>query len=310
MAKKMHFTRLLALSGKVKYMFIRREFSFTKSKCKLNIAYSTYPEGSKLNVTTKAPIFVLHGVFGSRSNWHTLAKRIAADTHRQVVTLDARNHGDSDHDPFMDYLTMCDDLLGVMDDLGVERSLLLGHSMGGKTVMTCALSKPERVEGLIVVDTAPKDSPGTAIIQQYAESMLKVTIPSDDIPPSEAKQLVGEQLQPFIKDIGIRQFLLTNLVLSSNGMYQWRCNLKAIFDNFGHLRSFPQLKKPCTDIKTVFIGGSKSQHIDSEALPAINCLFPYAEIHHIANAGHWVHSERPAQFVEIVRNFVVSLSKL
>jgi esterase len=59
----------------------------------------------------------------------------------QVVALDARNHGDSDHHPVMDYLTMRDDLLGVMDKLKVEKSVLLGHSMGGKTVMTYALSR-------------------------------------------------------------------------------------------------------------------------------------------------------------------------
>ena len=65
----------------------------------------------------------------------------------QVVTLDARNHGESEHNPMMDYLTMRDDLLGVMDILKVERPILLGHSMGGKTVMTCALT----VVGLQIV---------------------------------------------------------------------------------------------------------------------------------------------------------------
>ena len=56
------------------------------------------------------------------------------------MTLDARNHGESDHSPSMDYLVMHEDLLGVMDKLKVERPIVLGHSMGGKTGMVTALS--------------------------------------------------------------------------------------------------------------------------------------------------------------------------
>ena len=56
------------------------------------------------------------------------------------MTLDARNHGDSDHSPSMDYLIMHEDLIGVMDTLKVERPVVLGHSMGGKTAMASALT--------------------------------------------------------------------------------------------------------------------------------------------------------------------------
>lgn len=59
----------------------------------------------------------------------------------QVVTLDARNHGESGHDTKINYLLMRDDLLRMMDAMGVEKAILLGHSMGGKTVMCFALSK-------------------------------------------------------------------------------------------------------------------------------------------------------------------------
>ncbi|KAK7087524.1 hypothetical protein V1264_021562 [Littorina saxatilis] len=245
-------------------------------------------------------------MFGSKANWHSLAKRIASATHRNVVTLDARNHGDSEHHPTMDYLIMRDDLLGAMDMLKVEKPILLGHSMGGKTVMACALSVPERVERLVVVDTAPKDSPGTDTLRKYAEKMRNVAMPPASTVAPEARRMVGDQMKEFVPEEGVRQFLLTNLKQTADNSYTWRVNLDAIIDNFDSLHSFPaQMTKPCTDRKTIFIGGAKSQHVDSSAEPSIHRLFPGCPIQLIPDAGHWVHSEKPKQFVQMVEQFLL-----
>ena len=59
----------------------------------------------------------------------------------QVITYDARNHGDSDHSPEFNFSCMADDLNDLMDDLGFSQPFVMGHSMGGKTAMTFALNK-------------------------------------------------------------------------------------------------------------------------------------------------------------------------
>ena len=51
---------------------------------KVNIAYTIYPDGIKLDLAQKSPIFILHGLFGSKANWHSVAKQIASLTQRQV----------------------------------------------------------------------------------------------------------------------------------------------------------------------------------------------------------------------------------
>ena len=59
----------------------------------------------------------------------------------QVITVDVRNHGNSPHVAQMDYHSMAGDVEGVLEKLGVDKAVMLGHSMGGKIAMVMALTK-------------------------------------------------------------------------------------------------------------------------------------------------------------------------
>lgn len=73
----------------------------------------------------------------------------------QIVTVDARNHGESDHSPEMNYFCQALDVWQLFQELELHKAVLMGHSMGGKTAMTFALSHPEYVDSLVVVDMSP-----------------------------------------------------------------------------------------------------------------------------------------------------------
>src|SRR5690606_24200481 len=102
----------------------------------------------------KPPLVVLRGLLGSSRNWMAAGKDLSPDFH--VMALDLRNHGESGHAPEHNYLTMTNDVLAWLDEAGLERVRLMGHSMGGKTAMRLACLAPERVEALVVVDIAPR----------------------------------------------------------------------------------------------------------------------------------------------------------
>lgn len=70
--------------------------------------------------------------------------------------VDLRNHGESDHHTSMTYKEMAEDVLRYADQKGIEKFSLLGHNIGAKTAMTLACLHPERVNGLISIDTSPK----------------------------------------------------------------------------------------------------------------------------------------------------------
>src|SRR5258705_217870 len=100
------------------------------------------------------PLVILHGLFGSLENWHTISTRLAAHFH--VFALDQRNHGQSPHSPEMDYDFMADDLREFLEQHALPRADVIGHSMGGKVAMQFAALYPDLVYRLIIVDIAPK----------------------------------------------------------------------------------------------------------------------------------------------------------
>ena len=73
----------------------------------------------------------------------------------QIVTVDARNHGESEHSPEMNYFLQSLDVCNLFQELEISKAVVMGHSMGGKTAMTFSLSHPESVDSLIVVDMSP-----------------------------------------------------------------------------------------------------------------------------------------------------------
>ena len=103
------------------------------------------------------PLLVFHGLFGMLDNWGTFGKEMGELF--PVHLLDLRNHGKSFHSEEMSHDAMASDILNYMNVHGLEKVNLLGHSLGGKAVMQFAITHPEKVEKLIVVDIAPKAYP-------------------------------------------------------------------------------------------------------------------------------------------------------
>ncbi len=77
-----------------------------------------------------------------------------------MYVLDARNHGESPHVPDTTYSLMANDTVHFMKQEEMTKTILIGHSMGGRTAMLTALRHPELVEKLIVLDVSPENTPG------------------------------------------------------------------------------------------------------------------------------------------------------
>ena len=101
------------------------------------------------------PLLLLH-VFGNEAHvWDDFAP-LAAPYYR-VLAMDHRGHGDSDPDPEhrYGYDALVRDVEAVTAHLGIERLVLVGHSMGGRTAIRFAGAHPERMAGLVIVDAGP-----------------------------------------------------------------------------------------------------------------------------------------------------------
>jgi esterase len=89
------------------------------------------------------PVVILHGLFGSRRNWRDIAQALSAN-HR-VLCVDLRNQGDSPWAATKSYAEMAADVRMLIQTRGLDRPVLIGHGMGGKTAMALALESPEAV---------------------------------------------------------------------------------------------------------------------------------------------------------------------
>jgi pimeloyl-ACP methyl ester carboxylesterase len=253
----------------------------------IQLAAAEYGEG--------APVAILHGLFGSGRNWHSIAQQLAAQ-HR-VLAFDLRNHGASPWANGMSYREMIEDLRASLLGRGVERTALLGHSMGGKVAMLAALLHPVEVERLIVVDIAPVPNPPTLLA--YVRAMRGI-----DLRGVTRRSEVDSLLAAAIPNQAERAFLLQNLVIEE-GKSRWRLNLEAIEREFSQILGFPDLPdRVVYGGPTLFIAGANSPYVRPNDEPAIQRLFPQARVSRIAGAGHWVHAEQPQAFLRVAEPFL------
>ena len=112
------------------------------------------------------PLMLVHGFGNDAHIWDDFAP--VAAPHYRVLALDLRGHGDSAwalHGEY-EYAHYVADLDALTQNLGIERIILVGHSLGGRVAMLYAAAHPEQMAGLVIVDSAPElDARGTMRIQ-------------------------------------------------------------------------------------------------------------------------------------------------
>nr|XP_020752509.1 protein ABHD11 isoform X1 [Odocoileus virginianus texanus] len=247
------------------------------------------------------PLVFLHGLFGSKTNFNSVSKVLAQQTGRRVLTVDARNHGESPHSPDMSYEAMSQDLQDLLPQLGLVPCVLIGHSMGGRTAMLLALQRPELVERLIVVDISPVETSSSSSFPSYITAMRAVDV-ANEASLSSARKLADERLRSVIQSTNLRQYLLTNLV-EVDGRFVWRVNLDALDKHLDKILDFPARQETYSG-PTLFLRGGNSQFLLPSHYPEIRRLFPRAQMQTVPNASHWVHSDHPQDFMAAVRGFL------
>ena len=235
------------------------------------------------------PLLILHGFLGMSDNWKTLGSKYA-EVGFQVHLIDQRNHGHSFWSENFNYDRLADDLLFYTEHYNLEKAIVLGHSMGGKTAMQFACNFPDKTEKLIVADIAPKYYP------PHHQDIIDA-LDSLDFALIKSRGEADVALAEKIRDVGTRQFLLKNLYWVEKGKLGLRFNLEVlgkkmneIGENIGSNDTY--------NGPTLFLRGDRSEYIAEPDLDLIKRHFPFATLLTIENAGHWLHAENPKQFYE------------
>jgi len=250
------------------------------------LSYKEYGEGK--------PVVILHGLFGSSDNWVSIAKSLSNGW--KIYLPDLRNHGDSFHSEEFDYKAMAGDIKRFLKNHKIEDPIIIGHSMGGKTAMKFAVTWPDLLHKLVVVDIGPKRYP---VRHQKIIDGLK-SIPIDKI---SSRKKADDYLSEHIKEKSIRQFLLKNLDRDNKKGYKWKMNLSVIDEKIENVGK--SLEKDARfDGQTLFIYGENSDYIQDDDKSDIREIFPTALFLKFKDTGHWVHAEKPDEFIKAINRFL------
>lgn len=252
-------------------------------------------------------LIIVHGLYGASDNWVSIGKQLAE--HFKVYIVDQRNHGGSPHSNSHSFQDMSNDLMEFMNDTGIEKAHLIGHSMGGKTVLRFCIEHPDKVEKLIAVDIAPK-SYGTGsnygLITNDHATIVKALLntPLDEL---NKRQEIDRHLAKEIPKTSVRQFLLKNITRSKEGKFIWKLNIKVISENLEEIldgfSDLPPEKHKCENL-AIFIKGEKSNYLLEEDMFIAKKYFPNSEFITIPDTGHWLHAEQPELFIKTILYFL------
>lgn len=253
-----------------------------------------------------APTLVLlHGLRGFSGTWRALAGVLSG--HYRCIALDQRGRGDSDWDPESNYYTdaYLADLEGLADHFGLERFMLLGHSMGGTTSYVYAARHPEKLVALVIEDIAPGSSaagPGAQRIRAEMESL-----PEDFASWDDARRY-WQARRPSVRPEALEQRVAESLRQSPSGRITWRYDARGI----ARTRLHPDPKRivdlwPVVDrlrVPTLIIRGAQSDFCPVATVAEMRRRNPLISATTIPNAGHYVHDDAPASFCTHVEVFL------
>lgn len=243
---------------------------------------------------TGQPLIILHGLFGQSDNWNTMAKNFSEHGFN-VFTIDQRNHGLSPHSNIWNYEVMADDLKEFIDDHHLEDPIIIGHSMGGKATMFFEWKYQKIASKIVIVDISPR------AYEPHNADVLKALY-SVDFSVIKTRKDAEAKLSEYIADFGTKQFLLKNIYWKENEKMDWRFNLQVISDNINNINvRVPQFK---SETACLVVRGEKSNYISEKDIEDFKSRFINCKIETVAEAGHWVHAEKPKEFFDVVLEFI------
>lgn len=247
-----------------------------------------------LGTPSGLPVVLVHGLFGQGRNLGAQARRLSED--RLVISPDLRNHGDSPHDADASYEALAADLAELIADHGGQVDLV-GHSMGGKAAMVLALTRPQLVRKLVVMDIAPL--PYRHDQAANIDAMERLELAGLTRRAEADRALAGH-----LDDRGTRAFLLQSLDLKSNPP-RWRLNLAALRAHMPGILGWPaDMPKGSFPGPVLALRGARSTYVAAEGEAAMRDHFPQARLVTIKEAGHWLHADAPEAVAETLAAFL------
>ena len=253
-----------------------------------------------------APVLLaLHGLRSYAQTFEGVGRALGGRW--RVLALDQRGRGRTDWDPRGDYYAQryVADLEAAVEQLGLERFHLLGHSMGGTHAILYAARHPERVASLVLEDIGPGSSAGGAGAERIKRELAATPMHFAD---RDAARAYWRTVRPNVTDAAIESRVEHSMRRLDDGRYTWRHDQQGI----ARARLDPDPSRipdlwPSVDAiacPTLLVRGAVSDFLRADTAARMVERNPRIRLHEIAGAGHYVHDDQPEAFVAALSDFL------
>jgi len=243
-------------------------------------------------------VFV-HGLMGYGANWRKIISGL--ESTERVLAYDQRGHGRSQK-PASGYAPedYADDIFKLTEALGWDQFILVGHSMGGRNVLNFASRHPEKLIKLVVEDIGPEADPNAVNYYQNLLAMVPTPFPNRET----ARDFFQKDFLEKVNSQVLAQFLYANIEDKPDGTTDWRFSKQGILQTVVEGRHSDRWHEvESLKVPTLWVRGAQSRDLTRETFERVlqsNSMITGVEI---PNAGHWVHSEQPAAFLQVLKEF-------
>jgi pimeloyl-ACP methyl ester carboxylesterase len=252
------------------------------------------------------PIVLLHGGHQSAHSWDLVSLHLAR--HHRVLALDQRGHGDSEWARDVSYsnVEMSLDAEAFVAALGLERPILIGHSMGGRNAMLLTRRNPSLLRALVIVDVGPEVSDrGRAVIAGFVRD-------NEEFDDLEHFVRNVQQYDPYRSREHIERTVKYNMLQRADGKFVSKCDSNprrlGLVRGTGPLENITLEDARSFDLPVLVVRGAESRILTADAAARLRDALPDGTLVTVPDCGHNVHGQNTKGFIEAVSGFLTTLS--
>lgn len=256
-----------------------------------------------------APVIVmLHGLRSYARTWEPVALPLAGRW--RLIALDQRGRGESDWDPERNYFAdaYVRDLEALVQQLGLRRFVLIGHSMGGANAFLYAARHPENLLGVVIEDMGPGASTGSDGADRIKRDLLATPARFDTW---DAATAFWRRQRPNLSETALCSRVKHSLTETGDGSIVWKHDAQGIAS--ARLRATPEqlldlwplAKSVCAP--TLVLRGEQSDFLSAQTAREMADCNPLITCIDVSKAGHNVHDDNLEGFASGLHSFLERL---
>ncbi|MFW9901945.1 MAG: alpha/beta fold hydrolase [Candidatus Thorarchaeota archaeon] len=234
-------------------------------------------------------IIFLHGYTDSWYSFSTILSLLSTEYH--TISLTQRGHGDSDKPNSYNFNNFAADVEAFMNELGIEKATIVGHSMGSFIAQRVAINYADRVKRLVLIGSAPSAINNEGI-NEFQEVVASLEDPID-------KEFVREFQSSTLHNPVPEEFL--EKVVSESMKVPARVWKEALAE-LGKIDHYDQLRQ--INLPTLIVWGDHDDFFTREDQETLANLIPNPTLKLYEKAGHGTHWEKPQKFVDDLEEFM------